>query len=653
MFYSTSIEITSDNTQSNCCDNMRAEEAIEQLRESICAPARLEEGIAPSAALSGLHPLACSSTGLARRRIRSAISALRTSLQAREQWDQRPEMREELLHVLRDTDKKRKSLEAGRTTLQKCLELARTRDPFASPCATAAACILSAAKRAGAITHEDASPGNKGPVVSVCGHTFLGDFQLRLGERRADVKFRDVDADGTQAPSDHDVDKDYALLVASGEFKLLERAFRNVVQLEALDAALGDSVPLRKGLRAFENDILLMQQAEIAAGCSPDVRLQQGHGIAVRCAHGLRIVYAKECSALLSVEDAPERRRLVVGASSPSPDPSTRPPRFMFATPHSVAARAHYTLLLDKPIPVTLKVALELERVAASPAKLKRVAAASSGEQSHKRDYNDDPFTGPFPSSSVPQNMTSLNMLPGHVDTFPSIQILLAPKVFGLDDDENSPLVDAPSVLASAGIRQRENTVSFLGSRVDTTNEGQRANKKPKLMNTSRNPKSGSLASREYLHCVTLPGGQYIKLTHSVASLVPGVSVTKVPVGEPGDLYRVFSILRQQIAFNALFDSCFGNSSDLPIDSTPLVRELVEIGLSDAPEFMQVNVFDPRFKDFVGLGISISSDGSFSAKLTVSQERAHPCSDEKASEILRSTRNVPITVQAIIQSSRM
>lgn len=634
---------------------MRAEEAIEQLRESICAPARLDEGITPSAALSALHPLACSSTGLARRRIRSAISALRTSLQAREQWDQRPDMRDELLHVLRDMEKKRKSLDTAKTTLEKCLDLARTRDPFASPCATAAACIVSAANRAGALKHEELAVGNKGPEVSVCGTTFLVDFQLRLGERRADVKFREIGVDGAQGPGDRDVDNDFALLVATGEFKQLERAFRAFVQLEALDKALGDSVPLTKGLRAFENDVLIMQQAEVAAGCTPDVRLRRGHGVAVRCAHGLRIVYAKECSALLSVEDAPEPRRLVVGGSSPSPISGSLPPGFRFATPHSVAAQAHYTLVLDKPIPVTLKVALELERVAASPAKLKRVATISSGDKLGNHSDNEDPFIGPFPSPSAAQSISNLNMLPGHIDSFPSLQILLSPKVFG--QDENASLHAPNSSVASDSVRdnpknritgQRMSPTGFLDRRMDTGN--QMASKVPKLSD-SKTPQSGRQASREYLHRVPLTDGQYMKLTHSITSLVPGVSITKVPVGEPGDLHQVFSILRQQIAFNELFNSCFGNSGEIGMDSTALVQELVEIGLSDAPEFFDVSVFDSRLKDVIGFGITIGTDGGFTTNLTGPKGRAHPFPKDKATEILRQTRNVPRTIQAIIQST--
>lgn len=626
---------------------MRAEKAIKQVREAICLPARHEEGAAASETLSSLHPLACSSTGQARRRIQQGITTIRNALQTREQWEHRPEVRDVLLHILRDSEKKRKALEAARTTVQKCLELARTQDPFASPCAKAAACILAAAKRARASIHEEPAANGKGPLVSVCGSTFLADFHLHPGENRASVKFRDIDPDGTEGPNNTVVDEDFARLVASGEFEQLERAFRSLVQLEELDAALGSNIPLRKGLRAFENDVISMQRAE--GSYSVTDRLTKGHGISIRGAHGLRIVYANDRNALLSAEDAPEERRLVVGPSGPSPIPRhNMPPQFQFATPHSVAARAQYTLALDKPIAVTLKMAQKLENIASSRTKDKQHLGLGILEQPAKRLKEDDPFGGPFPSYTSSRDSSDIaqsKSLPGHVNHFPSLQVLLAPEVFApevISDDENTKKSTTPGTSNAA----RPGS-DFSG--IMRTNSGsmieKAGNSKPgKRRRVSQKQKS------EYIHGVPLPNGQYFSLTHNASSLVPGVTLTKVPVSEPGDLSKVFTILRQQIAFNELFESCYG-TPNMAVESTPLIRELVEVGLTDAPEYMHFGVYDARLDDFISVGIQIGTDGSFSAKLSGAKRAAHPCTDQKATAILCETRSVPMTIQTINQIS--
>jgi len=642
---------------------MRAEEAIEQVRDAICLPARHEDGVPASQVLSGLHPLACSSTGLARRRTQEAFAALRSALQTRALWDQKPALREELLTILKDTDKKRKDLRVGKNALEKCLELLRTKDPFASKCATAAACIVAAAKRAGAVTHEEPAQGGKGPEINVCGTNFLADFHLYIGERRADVKFRNADSDEAESPSDSVVDQDFARLVSAGDFKQLERAFRRLVQLEELDKALGPTVPLRKGLRAFENDILTMQQAELSLGCAPGVRIQQGHGVSIRGAHGLRIAFANEQSALLSVEDAPISRRLVIGNSSPTPIPGTMPPRFQFGNPHSVASRAQYILVLDKPIAVTLKMALELERIISTPGSGKQGAAPVANAQPRKRLREEDPFVGPFPSH--PENYrygvdTSQGKnLPGHVDSFPSLQVLLAPKVFSPDSDDDEE--DAINIPPATNVNANKGVIDPLSVKSGAAvtgngrdEKGGGANGKAggggKMKRTGKRARSSKIES-EFSLDVMLASGQYITLAHNSTSLVPGITVTKVPVSEPGDIYRVFSILRQQLAFNKLFESCFSGNGSRSVDCLPLIIEMVEVGLSDAPEYLHFGVYDSRLGDFIGLGITVAMDGTYSAKLSGTKRDQHPCTDEKATEILRKTRNVPETIHAMSEIS--
>ncbi len=109
----------------------------------------------------------------------------------------------------------------------------------------------------------------------------------------------------------------------------------------------------------------------------------------------------------------------------------------------------------------------------------------------------------------------------------------------------------------------------------------------------------------------------------------------------------VFSILRQQLAFNELFVSCFGAAGGITGDSTPLVDELVEVVLCDAPEFMHFSIYDARVDGVVGLAISVGKDGTFAAKISGPNGRPHACSDEKGTEILMQTRSVPRTIQAI------
>lgn len=647
---------------------MRAEEAIAQLREAICAPARFE-GVDPTSALSALHPLACPPTGQSRRKMLDALTSLRTSLQLREQWERRTESRDVLLHVLRDMDKQRKNLTTAQKTLKQCLELARTQDPFATPSATTVARIIASATRAGAVTHEEGPDAGKGSLVSVCGTTFLADFQMHPDSAVADVKFRDLDANGTPGPGDPNVDEDFARLVAEADFGQLEKAFRALTSIEALDAVLGTNVQLRRGLAAFENDLLAMQTAEVSAGCSPEARKMHGHGLVKRCAHGLRIEYADAHSVTLSAEDAPEPRRLILGSASPVavPPPVSSvgpplPPAFAFAPPPSLLTPAHYVLVLDQPLAITLKVAQELELIAAPAAGLKRPAASLSSRSSQKpkRVREEDPFAGPFPSGNVRSSSAApalaaaaavARALPGHVDSFPSIQMLLAPKAFANEfaqaQDAAGATDNAPEVgTCGAGPEvpaPPQSSASGLGG-----SDGPGAN----LTAQARKSASGRVLSRElneYVACVALPGNQHVTLAHSVSNLVAGVTVTRIPIVEPSDVVKVFASLRQQLAFNELFVSCFGKPGGVGPASTPLVAELVEVVLDNAPEFMHFAIFDARADGVVELGISVAKDGTFAAKITAPNGKAHPCSNKKATEILMQSRSVPVTIQSITQ----
>lgn len=646
---------------------MRAEEAIGQLREAICAPARFE-GVDPVSALSALHPLACPPTGQSRRKILQALSSLRTCLQLREQWERRTDSRDALLHVLRDMDKQRKNLTVAQKTLKSCLELARTQDPFATASAVTVARINAAAEAAGASTHEEPAGPSKGSLVSVCGTTFLADFQMHPDSAVADVKFRDLDANGTAGPGDRNVDEDFARLVADADFGQLEKAFRALTSIEALDSVLGIGVQLRRGLNAFENDLLAMQAAEVSAGCSPDVRKMHGHGLVKRCAHGLRIEYANARSVTLSAEDAPEPRRLILGSASPVavPPPAAAvgaplPPAFAFAPPPSALAPAHYVLVLDQPLAVTLKVAQELERIGAPAAGLKRPASSVSGgggSQKPKRMREEDPFAGPFPSGT-PRSGAALTAaagvgraLPGHVDAFPSIQMLLAPKAFAnefaLVQDAAAAADGTPDGVAAcmAGPEVRAPPAVTAAARVGADGSG--AN----LTAAARKSASGHVLSHElneYVACVALPRGQHVTLSHNVSNLVAGVTVARVPVVDPSDVIKVFAALRQQIAFNELFVSCFGKPGGVGSSSSPLVEELVEVVLDNAPEFMHFAIFDARADGVVELGISVARDGTFAAKIGAPGGKKHPCSDEKATEILMQTRSVPMTIQSVTQ----
>ena len=103
------------------------------------------------------------------------------SLQSRTLWESRQDSRDELLIVHHGTDRKREALESVSTTVEKCPEIGRAQDPFASPCSIAAARIVLAGKRAGALIHEEAAAAQKGHLVSVFGTSFLVDFHLYTG----------------------------------------------------------------------------------------------------------------------------------------------------------------------------------------------------------------------------------------------------------------------------------------------------------------------------------------------------------------------------------------------------------------------------------------------------------------------------------------
>lgn len=577
---------------------------------------------------ASLHPLSRVPLAAARRQLSTALDALKGAASARESWVH-PEKAERLLHVKRDTVVKTRAIRASKAALVECRRLAATGDPFATPVALAIHRLRAVAVAANAITTEESSetpilPTNGQPattrkdrVLTVCGTKFLADFHffdLAAETTNVKVKFRHLTANDSEI-GDDDIDASFAQLIQRQDFDTLKKAFEKLIAQEKLSADVSQHISLIDALRCFEDDLIAAHQAEAAAS-QLDKKLpgedtsRLGHGIIKRSALGLNIVFMKGHSALLGVEDAIPPREISVSRSHPTLRQDTGP--FEFAEAKMFSVGAQYVLTFQKPILVCLSVAQNLERVAGAP---NHVAAESAMSNALKSSTGDRDVFGQR-SDSRSEDDT------GKKVCWPSLQKLLAPVVFGGQDGSDG---------------EGNGNVGKEGTTVTPAKEVVK-----KRVHWSQH-------STEFIAAAALTDNYYVEFSHSGSDTIPGLAVHRVPLCHPKNVLPIFGLIRQQLVFNELFQSCFGS----PVYTNPTLKPFqpqpVEVVLSDAPSFLQFSMYDNSMDDILSMAVTVEVGGDISVTLTASSDQPHVCSDAKATAILRVSRSIPLTILTIVK----
>lgn len=578
---------------------------------------------------ASLHPLSRVPLAASRRKLSTALEALKGAASARESW-LHPEKADRLLHVKRDTIVKSRAIRASKAALADCRRLAATRDPFATPVALAIHRLRAVAVAANAITTEEISEsplplthGNppttrKDRVLTVCGTKFLADFHfydLAAETTGVKVRFRHLTANDSEV-GDDDIDANFAQLIQRQDFDTLKNAFEKLIAQEKLSADVSQHISLIDALRCFEDDLIAAHQAEQAAASQPGKMLpgddtsRLGHGIIKRSALGLNIVFMKGHSALLGVEDAIPPREISVSRSHPTLRPDTG--TFEFAEAKMFSVGAQYVLTFKKPILVCLSVAQNLERIAGVPS---HVAAASATLNLLKSSTGDRDAFGQRSDSRSEEDA-------GKTVCWPSLQKLLAPVVFGGQEGSDGE--------GNANVGKEGTTVTPAKEVVK------------KRVHWSQH-------STEFIAAAALPDNYYVEFSHSGSDTIPGLAVHRVPLCHPKNVLPIFGLIRQQLVFNELFQSCFGS----PVYTNPTLKPLqpqpVEVVLSDAPSFLQFSLYDNPMDDILSMAVNVELGGDISVTLTVSSDHPHVCSNAKATAILRVSRSIPLTILTIVK----
>lgn len=576
-----------------------------------------------------LHALARVPLSSARRKLTAGLDALRAAAAARESWE--PGKADRLLRVKHDTVLKHRSMRASKASLAECRRLAVTADPFATPVALAIQRLRAVADETGATTTEDTvesevpqSHGDAAPptrrmdkLLTICNTKFLADFHffdVASSEVKVKVKFRHLTAEDSEI-GDDDVDESFADLIQKQDFDSLKTAFAKLMAQEELSRAVSKDVSLIDAFRCFGDDLLSAQQAEKKEGLSDEVRLCSGHGIIKRSALGLSIEFMKNHTALLGVEDAIPEREISVGRSQLT----VREDMLTGAAPSSVhidfgqtklvSVKALYVLEFKNPIIVCLSVAQSLERVGRDDDPAKATDKSNSDQN-----LNQMPFSAPSDSRSDENSSKKQH--------WPSLQTLLAPAVF-------------------ASLEQAEFEETGKDGKMDTFRTPSKKVVKKR--------EHWSQHSTEFIATTALPDNMFLEFSHSGSDTVPGLAVHRVPLSHPKCVKPIFSLIRQQVLFNELFKSCFAKPIYPDKARTSFLRQPVEVVLCDAPSFMSLNFYDIDIDDILSVGITVELGGEVNVSLKLSSEQHHPCSDAKASAIMRTSRSIPITLMTVVR----
>lgn len=571
------------------------------------------------AASSSAHALGAASPGHARAALSRAVAGLRAAAAAAAAPGG-----ERVAAVQADAARRREHVRAVGDVLKECRDCAQRADAFAPPWSVVMHRVKGAAEMAGAQavegTAEDASgrpeyappvpEGKPGPLLTVCGASFLVDFQFYGSD--VCVYFKHLAGGGSEEVGDAEVDRDFVELVRGERFGELQRAFEVLMRQEELEKALqgggGARFQLKDALRAFEEDVLAMQKAErgVVPGLTEDDYRDRGVGTVKQSAQGLRVAFADGWYATVGVEHASPPRLIasascgpvtaVAGTSSAGGGAPDLPATFSFANAPSLSVGAQYVLTLSEPLIASASFAAELLRASngdmsdaeAPPAADAQAGSAKAGGQ-HVGDSSD----------SVNHGGAS-----GEKGGRPSMEALLSPGVLGSS---------TPDAVTSS---HREMDLLSGGDEIITS--------------------------------AALPGDSFFKFSYNRNDCVPGVHIHRVPLSHPRDLPRVLRLLRQQIIFNALFSSCFSTSDAVTPGARAVIDQPIEVVTCDAPGFIHFGMFDAALDSVLGVGVTIAANGELSVKIRCGKGKNHACSPAKAAALFKAAAfNTPLALNAM------
>lgn len=560
-----------------------------------------------------IHKLSAVSLAETQHSVSAALDALKSSVQARESWNESVD--ERLLKVKRDTVSNVSAITASRAALIACRRIAVTSDPFASRSARAFDRLRCLAEDSGAVTFKDDSMSSvhcPACELSVSGSKFNAIFSfsdLSSQSVNVDVQFQFL-TDAVTG-NDHAIGLSFSSLLRRERFGKLKIAFDSLMKLENLDKSI-PNVSLCDALYSFEDSLLEAQRYEQQFNSNDAKSIGTGHGVVQRTALGLHITFMKGYSALLGVEPSGTTRQISVSRSPVVPRASSVMgpfQNFEFGQCDMTNVHAQYVLKFNRPIIVSLDVARALERVAGGEDMIKAALRAGSMRGTPVREM-----------TSGRETRSDYGEKRG---LWPNLQMLLAPAIFG------------------RGTNYESETVK--GSDGTSSNAAQQSKKRPFSERSH-----WSLTATEYLCYASLPGGQYLQFSHSGGDVIAALAIHRVPIRQPREVQAVLAVLRQQIVFNELFQSCFGHPT--PIEGRrPLLRQAVEVVLCETPSLLQLSLFDEVTGDILSLVINIGLGGDIRVALKSTGGRRYLCSDRKATALLRLSRSIPLTIRTVLQ----
>jgi hypothetical protein len=175
----------------------------------------------------------------------------------------------------------------------------------------------------------------------------------------------------------------------------------------------------------------------------------------------------------------------------------------------------------------------------------------------------------------------------------------------------------------------------------------------PEVLGDGRAPGRGRFdaewasGGEEVVAAAALPNDRYLNFSYNRADCVPGVRIHRIPLAHPRDVPIILSAIRQQVAFNTLFSSCFATADYVSADANLVLPGRIEVVVVDAPGFMHFGVFDPEEDGMFTFAVTVGPGGALEASIRGTNGKPYPCSNRKAAALLKVARNVPLTLEAI------
>ena len=494
-------------------------------------------------------------------------------------------------------------------SLAKVVEVGRLGDEFASSSDKRRGVLRTAAEQSGAQCLEGLVGGEGS--ISVCGKDFIADFRFDGGDVKADFKHLEAENGANEGEaSKHtyiDVDADFERMVKLEELDELRAAFDRLLKVESLATTLGAEIHvLRVPLQRFEDDVI---SAFGLLGRATEVK---------QTARGLTIAYHERCFPNLkgTSEDASAYRRIAVAMKHVARlglEPTSRKQKFLVSSSEPRAGTEEDDMEVDG----------EVDRASSAtgrPRKKIIYKAAQLADIAACFVLVLDPAV--FVSHSVALALSSI------VGDLPIA-----------DSDENSTaessavLVSANHLAQAAGSSRR--TLSSL------------------LRDKSFERKDEVLAVR----CATPQG--VVTLTLGLAEEEAGFKVSRVPICHPRDVERVIGLLKQQLVYNELLESCIcgkiiDETQSTVLPSGSALPSAVEVVTRFAPSFVQFDMACGKDgKDVASMQVTIDVGGEVHTTVRVinaqGQDNAEKrkkivCSDSAITSMLARSRCVPLVI---------